>query len=73
MRSLLVLLVPLLNSAVAFGHPGHGTPDPSSLNHYLTSPTHVGSMVGCLALVVVLSRLLFTGRCHKVCKTKLEK
>jgi hypothetical protein len=62
MRSVPVLAVLLLNSTVAFGHPGHGIADPSSVRHYVTSPMHVGSMVGSLALLVIVGRLLLKAR-----------
>ncbi len=48
---MIVLLVLLLNSTVAMGHPGHGTTDPSSFNHYMTSPLHVGVAVVFLTLL----------------------
>ncbi|MCH2212521.1 MAG: hypothetical protein MK110_14545 [Fuerstiella sp.] len=58
MRALLLLIVPVLTSAAAMGHPGHGSTDPASAVHYVISPLHAGWMVWALVLFSVGVRLL---------------
>ena len=60
MRSVIVLFVLLLNSTIAVGHPGHGTTDPSSFHHYMTSPLHVGMAVIVLTLIAASCRMFLT-------------
>ncbi len=72
MRSVTVLLVLLLNMAVAVGHPGHGANDPSSVRHYVTSPMHVGTVAGSLALAVIFGRLVSKVRLRKTVANTCE-
>jgi len=70
MRAVPVLLILLLNSAAAVGHPGHGSTDPSSVVHYVTSPLHVGWMACALVLGSFAAWLLirtFRPNCARRC------
>ena len=70
MRTVFVLFIVLLNSAVALGHPGHGATDPSSFIHYVSSPMHAGMAAGSLATLVMCGRLLWTtGRVRSLNRT----
>jgi hypothetical protein len=52
MKTLFFALLFCLVPALAYAHPGHGTTDPSSWQHYLTEPVHVATLATAMALVV---------------------
>ena len=59
MRPTLALLVLLMNSTPASAHPGHGSPEASPVQHYLTSPVHLWLLpVIFFATVFTAERLL---------------
>lgn len=52
MKTLFFVFVFSSIPALAFGHPGHGTTDPSSWRHYLTEPVHASVLASALVLFV---------------------
>ena len=58
MRPTLALLVLLMNLAPVSAHPGHGSPETSTVQHYLTSPVHLWPLPAILVALFVAGRLL---------------
>jgi len=58
------LIVPLLTSAAALAHPGHGTTDPEGLVHYVTEPVHALALAA--AACVAAAAALWRGRGRRV-------
>jgi hypothetical protein len=62
MRSTLALLVLLLISAPVSAHPGHASPEASTVQHYLTSPVHLWPLLAIVVTLVVAGRLLTSSK-----------
>lgn len=54
MRSVFVATILLISSLSAVAHPGHGTGDGESVQHYVTSPLHVGPVLAGLLMMLAV-------------------
>ena len=48
----ILIVVGLLFSVSAVAHPGHGTFTGHELWHYVTSPMHIGIVLGAIAIII---------------------